>query len=223
MLITTTLTVAFLPEPSTALTVIVAVPFFTAVILPFEFTFATFVFELDHTTFLLAPDPDVFTVALIVVLLPFTSCTLVLLTLTLVTLPLTTLIVVVNFAPHPSLAVAVILAVPFFTALITPLELTVATLLLLLDHLTDFDAPEGVASMFAVILFPFVIVKLFPITYPSFVFATSLVAPCLTVIFKVSLIFGDFLDATVIVALPVALIVSFPLELTLTTFLLLDL
>jgi hypothetical protein len=51
--LTVILDVAFLPEPSAAVAVIVALPAFLAVTLPAEETVATFLLEVFHKTFLL--------------------------------------------------------------------------------------------------------------------------------------------------------------------------
>ena len=123
---------------------IVAVPFLIALIFPVCDTVATFVLELVQRSFVLAPFPLVLTVAFTVPVFPFVSVNFVLFTLRPVTFPATTFIFVVNFAPHPSDATAVILAVPVLTALITPLDDTVATFLLLVVHLTLLPAVNGV-------------------------------------------------------------------------------
>ena len=119
--------------PSFDLHVITAEPFPTALTTPVDETVATLVFDDDHVTALLfaAAGP---TVALSVNVAPFLIVLFVALSLMDVTGCET---VTVHFAslPLPSLALHVITAVPFYTAVIVPL-FTVATLLLEVVHST---------------------------------------------------------------------------------------
>ena len=119
--------------PSFDLHVITAEPFPTALTTPVDETVATLVFDDDHVTALLfaAAGP---TVALSVNVAPFFIVLFVALSLMDVTGCET---VTVHFAslPLPSLALHVITAVPFDTAVIVPL-FTVATLLLEVVHST---------------------------------------------------------------------------------------
>lgn len=119
--------------PSFDLHVITAEPFPTALTTPVDETVATLVFDDDHVTALLfaAAGP---TVALSVNVAPFLIVLFVALSLMDVTGCET---VTVHFAslPLPSLALHVITAVPFDTAVIVPL-FTVATLLLEVVHST---------------------------------------------------------------------------------------
>ena len=129
--ITVTLQLALFPLPSFAVAVIVAVPTATAVTLPFESTVATDVLEDFHVTALLLALLGL-TVTVKVSLPP----TFMLVPVLFNEIPVTgwdTVTLQVALFPLPSLAVAVIVAVPGPTAVTLPFESTVAT-----DVLEDF-------------------------------------------------------------------------------------
>ena len=155
-LTTVTLQAAFFPLPSAAVAVIVAVPFPMALTFPLESTVATFVLLLVHITFLISAFVGL-TVTDRVCVFPTCIVRLLLFSVTLDTdfFGVTTVTVQVAFSPLPSAAVALIIAVPFPLAVTFPLELTVATALLLVVHFTVLlSASEGltVAVSFSVFL-----------------------------------------------------------------------
>jgi hypothetical protein len=131
---TVTLQVAFLPLPSFALHVMVAVPVPTAVTFPLESTVATLLSLEVQLTFLLVA-VDGFTVFVSVKEFPFISDNAVTFRLTLVT-GFVTVTLHVAFLPLPSFALHVMVAVPAPTAVTVPDEFTVATLLSLDVQLT---------------------------------------------------------------------------------------
>ena len=198
------------PLPSFAVAVMDAVPFPTARTVPLESTVATLVLLLLQVTLLLlashglttAPrdmEPPLFMDALaLFILSPVTGC----LTVTLQD----------AFFQLPSLAVAVMVALPFPTAFTAPYLLTVTTLgLLLLQVTLLLSAFHGLT------------VALSPMDPPFFMTTANLlslifVTRCITV--TLHLYFFPFTFA-VIVAVPFFLPVTTPLELTVATFLLL--
>ena len=151
--VTVTKHVAFL-LPSSVVTVIVVVPTDFAVTTPELDTVATLVLLLVHVTFLFAALLGD-TVAVNVLILPFTM----LIVLELKVTPLT--LIGVTVTSHvafllPSSVVTVIVAVPTDFAVITPVEDTVATLVLLLVHVTFlFSASLGDTAAFKDTVIPF--------------------------------------------------------------------
>ena len=141
--LTVTEQVAVLP-PSFVVTEIVAVPAFFAVTTPLEETVATVVLFEDHVTFLF----DAFegaTVATSVSVSPSVKVNVVLSRVTPVTATSGALTVTVQvaFLP-PSFVVTVIVAEPAFFAVMTPVEDTVATVVLFDDQVTDLSvASDG--------------------------------------------------------------------------------
>ena len=210
---TVTLYVAFLPVPSVAFAVITAVPAATAYTFPSEFTMATLSFEELHAHFLLVAS-DGFITGLSCIVLPTYSLPLILLKLNDV-IDAFTVTLQTAFLPEPSAATAVIVAVPPFTALILPVELTFAILELLLFQITFLLlAVFGPTVAFITADPPFLIVS-------ADLFTLTLVTGLPTVTFTTFLIFGfDFKDI-VIFARPLFLALSFPAEDTVTIFLLL--
>ena len=131
---------AFLPEPSAAVAVIVALPFFTAVTVPFDETLAIFLLEDVQITFLLLAFFGV-RVAFNLIFLPCVIFAVFLFRVTFVTgVPTLTVITVFFFAF--TFDDTVILAVPFFFAVILPLDDTVATFVLLDLKTTFLDTLE---------------------------------------------------------------------------------
>ncbi len=122
--------------PSAVFTVIVAVPAATPVTTPAELTVATEVLLLVHVTLLLvALAGD--TVAVSVAVPPTDMLAVVGVTVTPVTGTLAVVTVTVQVAVKPPSAVfTVIVVVPAATPVTTPAELTVATEVLLLVHVT---------------------------------------------------------------------------------------
>ena len=131
---TTTVHLAYLPLPSLALQVMTALPFFFPVTTPLAATVAMDLFEDVHATALLFAIVGA-TVALSATLPPRFTATDVLLSLTRET---RTIDVIVHEAVRfvPSAVLHVITAVPFQTALTTPVAVTVATFLFDEDHTT---------------------------------------------------------------------------------------
>lgn len=128
-------------DPSTVVTVMVAVPFDTAVTTPDALTVATDVLLLFQLTFVLDA-VDGFTVATRVLVPPGLRDSDVLFRLTPVTGIVTVTVQVAVFAP--STVVTVITAVPHAIPWTLPLSSTVATDSLLLCHVTSlFEAPAG--------------------------------------------------------------------------------
>ena len=210
---TVTLTVAFFP-PSFVVAVIVAVPTPSATIVPSPVTVATLVLLLVQVTALFVTF-DGLTVAVIFSVAPINKLTLVFDTSMPVTLTVgfTTVTVAEALFP-PSFVVAVIVAVPTPFAVIVPVLVTVATLVLLLFQVTAlFDAAFGetIASNFSVL--PVLIVVL---VFDSFTLVTAVVTVTVAVVvFPVSLVF------TVIVAFPLPTPFTTPLALTVATLVLL--
>lgn len=162
--VTVTLHDALFFVPSVDVTLIVAVPAFFAVTTPFEDTVATAVFEDVHFTVLFAFLPLELTVAFKVSLLPSSNEAVVLFNLTFVTLPETTVTFTFAFFLEFFFDVTVIVALPAFFAVITPLLLTVATFLLDVLYVTFlFAALLGltVTVVFKVAFLPFVSVTVF--------------------------------------------------------------
>ena len=146
--LTVTLQIAFFPEPSAAIAVIVALPPLTAVTLPDTLTFAILELLLFQITFLLLVVLGP-TVAFITADLPFLIVSADLFTLTLVAgCPTVTFTTFLIFAFD--LREIVIFALPFFTAFILPAEDTVTIFLLLVEN---FRLPE-VVFVFSVNVFP---------------------------------------------------------------------
>lgn len=144
---------AFLPLPSFALAVIVTVlplPAFLAVTTPFELTVAYFLLLLVQATFLLVAFVGVMVVVRVTFFPAFTV-----LELALILIFVTGLVIFnlkVALLPFPPLAVAVIVIVlplPAFLAVTTPLLSTVAYLVLLLVHLIVLFASDGLSSAFS--------------------------------------------------------------------------
>ena len=96
---------------------IIAVPFFIPLILPFEFTVATFVFEEVYVTFSLIPNVCGFSVRVLPFFIDTEDFTLV--------IPGTVTVTFTFFVPD----VTVITAFPGARALITPEDVTEATFL----------------------------------------------------------------------------------------------
>ena len=132
----TVITHVFVLLPSWVVTVIVAEPTPTAVTTPVVLTVATLVLLLDHVTFWFVALAGA-TVA-VNVRVPPTFNEVVGRQLPIVTLVGTIGATVIThvLVLLPSTVVAVIVAVPTPTAVTTPVVLTVATLMLLLDHVT---------------------------------------------------------------------------------------
>ena len=107
------------------------------------------------------------TVTLSAAVFPAFTVSLVLLIVSLVT-GCFTVILQVALTPLPSLAVAVIVAVPFARPLTTPFAVTVATFLLLVVHLTDLSfAVDGAAVALRDVVYDFLIqpcLKIFKIS-----------------------------------------------------------
>ena len=144
--------VAFLP-PSAVVTVMVAVPAFFAVTMPFE-TVATVVLEDDQVTFWFVA-LDGLTVAVKVSVLPTIRVAVDLLSVTLVTEMVSgfTVNTQVAFLP-PSAVVTVMVAVPAFFAVTMPFE-TVATVVLEDDQVTFwFVALDGLTVAVKVSVLP---------------------------------------------------------------------
>ena len=120
---------AFLPEPSAAVAVILAVPFFLAVTLPAEDTVAIFLLEVFQITFLLEAFFGVTVAFNFKVFLTF-NVAFVLFNLILVT-GVPTMILIATFFFLLAFAYAVTVAFPFFLAFTTPFLETVTTFLLL--------------------------------------------------------------------------------------------
>ncbi len=131
--------------PSTALMVILAVPAFFALILPFLSTVATLFLLLLKVSFLFAT-PEGSNFVFKVRVFPIRTATVLLTELLTVIFLITsfTVILQVAFALLLLFDVTVMVAVPFFLATIWPLELTVATFLLLVLNFTLLDAFFGV-------------------------------------------------------------------------------
>ena len=132
--ITVTEQVAFTPLPSLALQVIVAVPAALAVTRPELPTVATFVLSDDHVTLLSVASLG-YTVADSCLVSPIYKVAVEVLRDMLVT-GFFTVTEQVAFTPLPSLALQVIVAVPAALAVTRPELLTVATFVLLDDHVT---------------------------------------------------------------------------------------
>ena len=142
--------------PSEVVTVMVAVPALTPVTLPEESTVATDVFEDDHVTALLVAFEG-FTVAVSVVEPPTPTLAADLLSVTPVTAtePAVTVTVQDPYFPLPSVAVALMVAVPALTPVTTPDELTTATDVSEDDQATaGLEASEGLTVAVSVELFP---------------------------------------------------------------------
>ena len=137
-------------------------------------------------------------------------------TLTLGSSPLTTSMTTVPFFLLPSVAVAVMVAFPFFSALTSPLLLTVATVLSLLAHSKLWAAFFGVAAAFSFAVPPTFSVAGAP------VIVTLLTASALTVTVNVFFALGFFFDVAVIFTLPAFFPFTTPLEDTVAIFLLLE-
>ena len=136
---TVTAQVAFLPLPSLAVAVIVAVPFDTAVTFPFWSTVAADVLvELQVTLLLLAVLGEI--VAVKVSLAPSFKDRVLLFKLIPVT-RVVTVTVHVAFLPLPSVAEAVMTALPLPTAVTFPAVLTVAAAVL--EEVQESTASEG--------------------------------------------------------------------------------
>jgi hypothetical protein len=150
--VTVTAHVAVFP-PSAVFAVIVALPAAFPVTEPAELTVATAVLLLVHATVLFAAF-DGATVALIAALAPTLTDNFVLSRLTPVTAIGFTVTFVVAIFP-PSDVFAVIVAVPALFPVTTPLELTVATDVLLLDHVSFlFVAHAGTTVILMVTVLP---------------------------------------------------------------------
>ena len=131
---------AFTPEPSAAVAVIVVVPTLMAETSPVSETVAIAVLPLDQLTLLLVA-LEGFTVAVNVALLPIVISQGDGEIIIDVTGTVVTFTVQVAVTPDPSAAVAVIVAVPALMPLTSPVELTVATdVLLLLQVIVLVDA-----------------------------------------------------------------------------------
>jgi hypothetical protein len=211
--VTVILQYAFFPLPSRAAQVIVAVPFPTAVTLPVLETFATFVLLLFHATVLLLAAAGA-TVAFSVSDFPFTSFAVLLLIETLL-ISILTVILQVAFTPLPSLAVQMIVAVPFPLAVTFPALVTVATFVLLLFHVTVLlFAAAGATVAFSANVFPFTIEN-------DDLFNVILVTGCLTVTLQAAFTPLPSLAVQVIVAVPFPLPTTLPVLVTVATFVLL--
>jgi hypothetical protein len=123
--LTVTVQAAFFPLPSAAVAVIVAVPFLTPLTAPVEETVATELLLVVHFTFLLSALEGP-TVAVSVAVAPLLTVRDVLFSVRLVTGCLTVILHSAN-TPLPSLAAALMTAVPFAAAVTFPLLLTAAT------------------------------------------------------------------------------------------------
>jgi hypothetical protein len=131
--VTVTLHIAVFP-PSTVVAVIVAVPTAFPVTTPLELTVTIDVLPLDHVTALFAAFAGA-TVALSAATAPMLTDSVVLLRFTPVTGAGFTVTFVVAVSP-PSAVLAVIIAVPTLFPVTTPFELTEATAVLLLVHVS---------------------------------------------------------------------------------------
>jgi hypothetical protein len=215
--ITVTLHVAILP-PSAVFTVIVALPMVFPVTTPLELTVATAVLLLVHVTVLFVVFVGI-TVAVSVSVTPTLTDRLVLLRLTPATgTPIEALGITVT--PHvailpPSAVFTVIVALPMVFPVTTPLELTVATAALLLDHVTVlFAAFDGATVALSVSVAPtitdnVVLSRLTPVTSTGFT-VTLVVA-----VFPPSAVFA------VIIAVPTLFPVTIPSVPTVATAVLL--
>ena len=214
---TVTVHVAVSP-PLTVVAVIVVVPAANAVILPFEFTIATFLLLLDHTTAVFVASPGV-TVASNVSLVPFVNCKLVLFKLTPVTFTTneigTVTLQVAVCTPFSSLNTAVTIAEPCFKPINNPSSVTFTTSLLLLDHSTFVVvASSGPIIAASTLVSPANIVT-------SLLFSTKLSTGTLTSILHSADILGVFVILADIVAVPAACVVTTPFLSTVATVLLL--
>ena len=126
-----------------------------------------------------------------------------------------TVILQVAFLPLPSLAVAVMVTVPFLMPLTIPVWVTAAIFLLLVVHLTDLLLAEaGAIVTLRVVVLPLIRV--------SFVLLiVSLVTGCLTVILQVAFFPLPSLAVAVMVTVPLAMPLTTPLAVTVAIFLLL--
>ena len=210
---TVTLHVTFFLLPSVAVAVMVAVPFLIPFTTPLEVTVATalllvvhfrvllLALEGDTVTFRAAVFPLVTVSAVLLILSPVTGCF--------------TVILQTAFFPLPSFAVAVIVAVPFLTAFTTPLEVTVATALLLVVHLTALLlALAGPAVAFSVKVFPLFRVR-------EVLFRVILVTGCVTVTLQTAFTPLPSFAVAVIVAVPFATALMLPFESTVAALVLL--
>ena len=134
------------------LIIIVAVPFFLAVTTPPDVTVAILVSELRHVIFLFVA-LDGIIVAFKVTVFPFSISTFVLFNF----IPVTDVFTVtLHVAVLPLFVFTVIFAVPLLFAVTTPPDVTVATLVFELDHVTFLLlAFDGVIVAFKVTFLPF--------------------------------------------------------------------
>ena len=133
--LTVTLQEAFTPLPSFAVAVIVAVPFATAFTLPCASTVAIFVLLLFQVTALLLASEGTTDLTFRAVFAPLFRIRLVFASVIFVT-GTVTVTLQLAWAPPPSSAVAVIIAVPFATPFTVPSVSTVATVVSLLFQVT---------------------------------------------------------------------------------------
>ena len=215
--VTVTLQVAVL-DPSTVFTVIVAVPAAFAVTRPEEDTVATAVLPDDHVTFLFVAF-DGATVAVSVSVSPTVSDKLLLFSVTPVTATVASVTVTLHVAVlDPSAVLTVIVAEPAAFAVTRPEEETVATDILLDDHVTFlFVAFDGETVAVNVSESPTVSDKLL-LFKPTPVTAT---VAAVTVTLHVAVLDPSAV-LTVIVAVPAAFAVTRPEDDTVATDVLLD-
>ena len=184
--------------PLVAFTVIVAVPFSTAVTTPDEDTLATFVFELLHFRVSVVLPGDI--VPFNVYVFPLFMETDVLLTDTFVD---GTFTVTLQVADLPLVVLTVIVAVPFATAVTTPAEETLAIFVLELLHFMVSVVLLGDMVPFKVYVFP-------TLMDAEVLFIATLVDGTFTVTLHVAAF--PLVVFTVIVALPFATAVTTPAE-----------
>ena len=205
-------------DPSVVVTVIVAVPAALAVTTPLEDTVATVVLLDFHVTDLSVAF-DGRTVAVKVCVSPTVIDNEVLFRLTPVTETVAADTVTVHFAVlAPSVVVTVIVEVPAAFAVTTPEEDTVATEVLLDDHVTDLSvAFDGNTVAVKVSVSPTVMDRelLFRLTPVTDTFAAWTVTEHVAVL-------DPSVVVTVIVAVPAAFAVTTPLEDTVAIVVLLD-
>ena len=193
-----------------AVAVIVAVPFAIPLTTPFASTVAIFLLLVVHVTALLLAEAGA-AVALRVTVFPLRIDAEVLLSVILVTGCLT-VILQDALTPLPSLAFAVIVAVPFAMPLTTPLASTVAIFWSLLVQLRSLlPASSGATVALMATVFP---AKTTALVLSSVIAETGLV----TVTWQTAETPVLSVASAVIVAVPAATAVIMPIPSTVTTF-----
>ena len=218
--LTLILIVAFLPDPSVALAVMVTVPFLplTALTLPVLLTVAIFVLLDVQVRVLFALPFMVVTFAFTFAVLPALSV-LTPESVIFFTEPFIQVRVIFPYFLLPSLAVAVMVTFfppAFLLKVTTPLELTVATLVLLDFHVTAlFVALDGATATFSCTFLPAAMLRAEAVTLTFVTLTTALETVILHVAFT-------FPAVAVITAVPSLTAVTTPSADTVATFVLLE-